>query len=59
MAATTLFKLDRRSPGDGKPDVIYARIETLWPPRPVIITCALIRDTGAGLRRAGQRSGSA
>jgi uncharacterized LabA/DUF88 family protein len=24
-AATTLFELDRRSPGDGKPDVIYAR----------------------------------
>ncbi|WP_119730108.1 NYN domain-containing protein [Thermomonospora amylolytica] len=25
MAATTLFELDRRSPGDGKPGVIYAR----------------------------------
>ncbi|UVS78516.1 NYN domain protein [Actinokineospora sp. UTMC 2448] len=25
MAATTLFELDRRSPGDGKPVVIYAR----------------------------------
>ena len=25
MAATTLFELDRRSPGDGKPGIIYAR----------------------------------
>jgi OST-HTH/LOTUS domain len=25
MAATTLFELDRRSPGDGKPAVIYSR----------------------------------
>ncbi|HEX6470924.1 MAG TPA: NYN domain-containing protein [Streptosporangiaceae bacterium] len=25
MAATTLFELDRRSPGDGKPKIIYAR----------------------------------
>jgi uncharacterized LabA/DUF88 family protein len=25
MAATTLFDLDRRSPGDGKPEIIYAR----------------------------------
>jgi uncharacterized LabA/DUF88 family protein len=25
MAASTLFELDRRSPGDGKPGVIYAR----------------------------------
>jgi hypothetical protein len=25
MAATTLFELDRRSPGDGKPEIIYAR----------------------------------
>jgi hypothetical protein len=25
MAATTLFELDRRRPGDGKPAVIYAR----------------------------------
>jgi uncharacterized LabA/DUF88 family protein len=25
MAATTLFDLERRSPGDGKPEVIYAR----------------------------------
>ncbi len=25
MAATTLFDLDRRSPGDGKPGIIYAR----------------------------------
>lgn len=25
MAATTLFELDRRSPGDGKPGVLYAR----------------------------------
>jgi uncharacterized LabA/DUF88 family protein len=25
MAATTLFDLDRRSPGDGKPAIIYAR----------------------------------
>ena len=24
MAATTLFELDRRSPGDGKPTIIYA-----------------------------------
>jgi hypothetical protein len=24
MAATTLFDLDRRSPGDGKPEIIYA-----------------------------------
>jgi uncharacterized LabA/DUF88 family protein len=24
MAATTLFELDRRSPGDGKPEIIYA-----------------------------------
>jgi hypothetical protein len=25
MAATTLFDLDRRSPGDGKAGVLYAR----------------------------------
>jgi uncharacterized LabA/DUF88 family protein len=25
MAATTLFELERRSPGDGKPEIIYAR----------------------------------
>jgi hypothetical protein len=25
MTATTLFELDRRSPGDGKPGIIYAR----------------------------------
>jgi uncharacterized LabA/DUF88 family protein len=25
MAATTMFELDRRSPGDGKPEIIYAR----------------------------------
>jgi OST-HTH/LOTUS domain len=25
MTATTLFELDRRSPGDGKPGVIYTR----------------------------------
>ena len=25
MAATTLFELDRRSPGDAKPEIIYAR----------------------------------
>jgi hypothetical protein len=25
LAATTLFEIDRRSPGDGKPGVIYAR----------------------------------
>jgi len=25
MAATTLFEVDRRSPGDGKPEIIYAR----------------------------------
>jgi hypothetical protein len=25
MAATTLFDLERRAPGDGKPAVIYAR----------------------------------
>lgn len=25
MAATTLFELERRTPGDGKPGVIYAR----------------------------------
>ncbi len=25
LAATTLFELDRRSPGDGKPGIIYAR----------------------------------
>lgn len=25
LAATTLFELDRRSPGDGKPAVMYAR----------------------------------
>jgi len=25
MAATTLFELDKRSPGDGKPGIIYAR----------------------------------
>lgn len=25
MAATTLFEMDRRSPGDGKPKIIYAR----------------------------------
>jgi hypothetical protein len=25
MAATTLFDLERRSPGDGKPGIIYAR----------------------------------
>jgi hypothetical protein len=24
-AATTLFELDRRSPGDGKPGILYAR----------------------------------
>ena len=27
MAATTLFELERRSPGDGKPEIIYARTE--------------------------------
>ncbi len=25
IAATTLFEMDRRSPGDGKPEIIYAR----------------------------------
>ncbi|HEY7486245.1 MAG TPA: OST-HTH/LOTUS domain-containing protein [Streptosporangiaceae bacterium] len=25
MAATTLFELNRRGPGDGKPGIIYAR----------------------------------
>jgi hypothetical protein len=25
MTATTLFEMDRRSPGDGKPGIIYAR----------------------------------
>jgi len=25
MAATTLFELERRSPSDGKPGIIYAR----------------------------------
>ena len=42
-AATTLFELDRRSPGDGKPIVIYARdkrrhAEENHSPRPVIVT---------------------
>jgi len=32
-AATTLFELDRRSPGDGKPDVIYARDKRRHPDR--------------------------
>jgi uncharacterized LabA/DUF88 family protein len=38
MTATTLFDLDRRSPGDGKPGVIYARDKHRRParkPRPV------------------------
>jgi uncharacterized LabA/DUF88 family protein len=33
MAATTLFDLDRRSPGDGKPEVIYARDKHRRPAR--------------------------
>jgi hypothetical protein len=33
MAATTLFDLDRRLPGDGKPAVIYAR-DKRQPDRP-------------------------
>ncbi len=31
MAATTLFEVDRRSPGDGKPGVIYARDKRYHP----------------------------
>jgi uncharacterized LabA/DUF88 family protein len=33
IAATTLFELDRRSPGDGKPGVIYARDNRRRPDR--------------------------
>jgi uncharacterized LabA/DUF88 family protein len=33
MAATTLFDLDRRSPGDGKPGIIYARAKRSRPAR--------------------------
>jgi hypothetical protein len=33
MAATTLFELDRRSPGDGKQRVIYARDKRRHPDR--------------------------
>jgi uncharacterized LabA/DUF88 family protein len=33
IAATTLFELERRSPGDGKPGVIYARDKRRRPPR--------------------------
>ena len=33
MAATTLFELDRRRPGDGKPAVIYARDNRRRPDR--------------------------
>jgi uncharacterized LabA/DUF88 family protein len=33
MAATTLFDLDRRSPGDGKPGIIYARDKRRHPAR--------------------------
>ena len=33
MAATTLFEVDRRSPGDGKPAVIYARDKRHHPDR--------------------------
>jgi uncharacterized LabA/DUF88 family protein len=33
VAATTLFELERRSPGDGKPGVIYARDKRRRPPR--------------------------
>jgi uncharacterized LabA/DUF88 family protein len=33
MAATTLFELDRRSPGDGKQQVIYARDKRRHPDR--------------------------
>jgi uncharacterized LabA/DUF88 family protein len=38
MAATTLFELDRRSPGDGKPGVVYARDKRRRPdkkPQPI------------------------
>ncbi len=33
MAATTLFDLERRSPGDGKPEIIYARDKRRQPAR--------------------------
>jgi hypothetical protein len=33
MAATTLFELDRRSPGDGKPEIIYAHDKRRRPAR--------------------------
>jgi len=33
MAATTLFELDRRSPGDGKPEIIYAHDKRRRPNR--------------------------
>jgi hypothetical protein len=33
MAATTLFELDRRSSGDGKPEIVYARDKRRRPAR--------------------------
>ncbi len=40
MAATTLFELDRRSPGDGKPGIIYARDKRRHPVRKPKLTPA-------------------
>jgi hypothetical protein len=35
VAATTLFELDRHSPGDGKQPVVYARVKRSVPPKKV------------------------
>ena len=51
LAATTLFDLDRRSPGDGKPEIIYARDKRSHPARRP-------RTTRAGSRASATPGGA-
>jgi uncharacterized LabA/DUF88 family protein len=49
LTATTLFELDRRSPGDGKPGVIYVRDKRRRPdrkPKPNTRTASMAADGG-------------
>jgi len=51
IAATTLFELDRRRPGDGKPAVIYARDKRRRPdkkPKPTLTNPRVDTDSTSG-----------